>query len=148
MIDISLSNKFPYSGDRVFEQIDTSLKLAKIKKEINEHRVARDEPGLQIIDNTFWVGFLKILSRMTYTTLSDNICELKQIKGHFREYSCVYTIRKRNGNSELEINLRIKLPYGPIGFLLSLMVEPFHKLRLKGEFKRLKKLLDEKAEDK
>lgn len=146
MIEIIISNNLPYTPDRVFEQLNTISELAKIKKELGGHHIARDEPGLQIIDNIFWVGFLKINSRLTFTTLSGNICELKQLKGRFKEYRCTYTVQNHNGSAELEINLRIKLPYGPLGFLLSILVKPFYTFRLNGEFKKLKRLLDEKAE--
>ena len=146
MLEINLFKEYNCSKSELFELIDSIQKLSGIKRSLKNYRIARDEPGLQIIDNAFRIAFIKIYSRLRYTTQPDISSDLKQIKGGFKEYYCLYSLKTEGELTRLDIQLRIKLPYGPIGFIVRKLINPFYKIRLNKEMKAIKKLLNKKPE--
>jgi hypothetical protein len=142
MISLTESRKYRHTQQELFDAIDSIQKLGRIKRELGSFSIARNETGLQIIDARFSFILMKFDSRLKYTAIPDRLTELKQIKGSLKEYSCSYTIREIGSESEVAISLSIKLPYGPLGFLVSLMARPLYAYRLGRELKLLGKLLD------
>jgi len=128
----------------VFEAIESVQKLARFKREISDFRLARDETGLQIIDTALRFIILKFDTRLKYTTMPNRHAELKKLKGRLKEYQCTYTITEKGNDTEITARLIIKLPFGPIGFLISLLARPLYSFRLKRELTLLKKNINER----
>jgi len=141
MIEFQFSRSLFYTSAEVFEQIDNVRRLSRIKKEIRNYRIARDEAGLQIIDVIFGFPYFNMMSRLRYVTHPEKFCELKQIKGSFKEYLCLYTLKQSGLYTELMVYLKIKFPYGPLGFLISKMLMPIISLQLKRELGAIEKQL-------
>lgn len=141
MISLTASRKFRHGKQELFEAIDNIQKLGRVKKDLGNYSVARNETGLQIIDTSFSFLIMKFSTRLKYTARPDRYTELRQIKGRLKEYACTYDIREEGIESEVIITLSIKLPYGPIGFLLGLINKPIYGFRLRRELKTLEKLL-------
>lgn len=140
MISLTASRKYRHTRQELFEAIDSVQKLARVKRELGSFSVARNETGLQIIDAQFGFIVMKFESRLRYTSMPDRLTELKQIKGRLKEYVCTYTIREEGSETEVIINLSIRLPYGPVGFLVSLLARPLYAYRLGRELKLLDKI--------
>lgn len=140
MISLTASRKYRHTRQELFEAIDSVQKLARIKRELENFRVARSETGLQIIDARFGFIVVRFDTRLRYATWPDRSTELKQIKGRMKQYLCTYTIREEGSECEVIINLSIKLPYGPVGFLVSLLARPLYAWRIGHELKLLDKI--------
>lgn len=125
-----------------FSFLEDIHKLAVFKKEIRDYKVARDEEGLQIIDTDYRLPLLRIPTRLKYTTRPEKLAELKQIKGKFKEFLCTYRLEGAGANTELTIDLRVRLPYGPLGFILSPLFKPLMKSRLKNEIRTLEERIN------
>ena len=142
MISLTASRKYRHTRQELFESIDSIQKLGRIKRELGSFSIARNETGLQIIDAQFSFILMKFESRLKYTAIPDRLTELKQIKGRLKEYTCAYNINETGSESEVLISLSIKLPYGPLGFLVSLLARPLYAYRLGRELKLLGKILE------
>ncbi len=141
MIEFWFSRSLLCTSAEVFEQIDNVRSLSRIKKGIRNFRIARDEAGLQIVDVIFGFPYCNMMSRLRYATHPEKSCELKQIKGSFKEYVCLYTLKQSGLYTELTVYLKIKFPYGPFGFLISKMLMPIVSLQLKSELGAIEKKL-------
>ncbi len=141
MINLSETKSFSCGKEAIFEIIEDIRKLGLIKKEMKNLSVAREEPGLQIVDTEMIFFPLKIRSRLQYTTRPERYTELKQIKGLFKQYLCEYTITDTGLKSDLRISLKIKLPFFPLGFIISQLYKPICKLRLYREFSVIGKMI-------
>ncbi len=137
MISILTSKTIPAPARDVFESIETVQKLARFKREISNFRLARDEMGLQIIDITLHFILMQFDSRLKYTSLPHRHAELKILKGRLKEYVCTYTIAEEGTATNITAKLTIKLPYGPIGFLVGCIARPLYAYRLKRELRLL-----------
>lgn len=140
MISLTATRKYRHTRQELFEAIDSIQKLGRIKRELGSFSIARNETGLQIIDARFSFILMKFESRLKYTAIPDRLTELKQIKGRLKEYTCAYTINETGSESDVTISLSIKLPYGPLGFLVSLLARPLYAYRLGRELKLLDKI--------
>ncbi len=141
MISLTASKKFRHTEQEIFEAIDNVRKLGRIKRELGEFTVARSETGLQIIDTRFSFIVMKFDSRLTYVTRPNQFAELKQIKGKLKKYTCTYTLRDEDLECEVIVNLSIKLPYGPLGFITALLAKPLYAFRLGRELRALERIL-------
>ncbi len=137
MIDIQISRTYQGTVAELFGAIDTVHKLAAVKPSLGRYRTARDEAGLQIIDTALPYVFLRLSTRLRYTTNTEKYCELEQIKGSFSAYSCRYTFRASGASVALTVRLMVSFPLGPIGFLLGLLFAPLEKFRLSRELSRI-----------
>jgi hypothetical protein len=139
MIRVTLKKSYNCQRQDLFSQFQSMQKLLAVKKNFAAHRIARDEPGLQIVDTSVRILFLSYGTRLKYTTRPETSAELKQIHGKFREYLCLYEFMDSGINTDLTVSLRIKFPLGPIGFLVSLLLKPVVLLQFKRELKRIEK---------
>ena len=139
MIRITLKKSYNCQRQDLFSQFQSMQKLLAVKKNFAAPRIARDEPGLQIIDTSVRILFLSYGSRLKYTTRPETSAEVKQIHGKFKEYLCLYEFTDSGIHTDLTVSLRMKFPLGPIGFLLSLLLKPVVSLQLKRELKRIEK---------
>lgn len=139
MISIIKSKTISAPARDVFESIESVQKLSRFKREISNFRLARDETGLQIIDITLGFIIMQFESRLKYTSVPHRYAELKILKGRLKDYSCAYTIVEKGTTTDINVKLNIKLPYGPLGFLVAGIARPLYAYRLKRELTLLGK---------
>lgn len=133
MISIIISKTIPVSARDVFDSIESVQKLSRFKREISNFKLARDETGLQIIDIALHFILMQFDCRLKYTSVPYRHAELKILKGRLKEYLCTYTIADEGTNTTITAKLNIKLPYGPLGFLVGCIARPLYAYRLKRE---------------
>jgi hypothetical protein len=139
MIKIELQRTLPFPRSEVFTHLDNIRSLSTLKKDVKSYSLVRDEPGLQIADSQIRLPFfLSFNSRLSCTTRLEKYCELKQVKGDFREYLCVYKLSDSPQGTIVSVSLVIRFPLGPAA-LLAYMVAPFMRRRLEGELHRIEK---------
>ncbi len=141
MVRITLTRLFHCKKNELFDIISDIQRLSHIKKDIKEYQVIRDEPGLQIVDVDYNLSLMKVSTRLLYQTRPDMFAELKQIKGDFEKYHCRYNISDSDAGSLLGIDLTMKLPYGPLGFMISKMIKINLNMHLKRELKLIERLV-------
>ena len=139
MIRITITKSYNCLRQDLFSRFESVHILLGAKKNLSPPRIARDEPGLQIIDTSVRILFLGYASRLRYTTEPEKSAELKQIHGEFKEYLCRYEFSDAGIHTNLRVSLRIKFPLGPFGFILSLILKPIVKMQIKRELQRIEK---------
>jgi hypothetical protein len=139
MIKIELERTLPYQRSEVFTHFENIQSLSTLKKDVKSFSLVRDEPGLQIADSHIRLPFfLSFKSRLSCTTRLEKYCELKQVKGDFREYLCIYKLSDSPQGTSISVSLVIRFPLGPAA-LLAYMVAPLMRRRLEGELHRIEK---------
>lgn len=141
MIAIVLKEMYQCDGAQVYSLIEDFQKIARIKPDFRNYRIARNDPGLQIADTTVKILIFKSSTRLRYATIPERSGELKQVSGSFKEYQCRYNINEKSDYTELVISLRIRFRFWPIGFVRSLILKPLFRTRLSQELRTLKEQL-------
>jgi hypothetical protein len=141
MIEIFAVKTYDCVRQDVFNVIDDIHKLTGIRRDIGDYKIAREEHGLQIIDTAIRILFIRFPSRLKYTAMPGRYTELKQIKGSFKIYECTYSLKESAGKTDLSVKLRIQLPYGPIGYVISLMYSPIVRHRVQRELAKIEELV-------
>ncbi len=143
MIRITLARSYHCDRDVLFNIISDIHKLSNIKKDIRGYKVVRDELGLQIVDVNYNLFLMQVNTRLSYITRPGMLAELKQIKGNFESFYCNYHIKDSGEGSILEIDLSLKLPYGPLGFIISKIKMINIRMNLTKELRSIEKLIKE-----
>ena len=140
MITLTASRKYRHTRQELFEAIDSIQKSAH-QRELGSFSIARENEPASGFDARFSFILMKFELRVNYCD-SRPAHELKQIKGRLKEYTCAYNINETGSESEVIISLGIRLPYGPLGFLVSLLARPLYAYRLGRELKLLGKIME------
>lgn len=143
MIRFTLTKSYNCLRRDLFSRFESVHALLGTKKNLTTPRIARDEPGLQIIDTSVRILLMGYATRLKYTTEPEKSAELKQIHGKFKEYLCRYEFRDAGINTNLTVSLRIKFRLGPFGFLLSHLLKPVVKIQINRELQRIEKQIRE-----
>jgi len=142
MISINHQITIECTRDEIFRHFDSIEKLAYLKKEIGAYSVARSEPGLQIIDSVVkFPMFIKTRARLKYTTVPDRSAELKCMKGGIKKYSCAYSLSDHGNATGVVVRLDLAFAFMSPGFLLSFLIAPLMRRRIKREFKLIERLM-------
>ncbi len=130
----------PFDKSNLFRLIEDIEMLSLIKKEIGRYTLARNEPGLQIVDTTLkFPFFIRLRSRLKYTTIPGRRAELKQIKGFLKSFECGYALEDAGEGTSVIVQCAIKFPYGIIGYFFSLIYAPLVSFRLSRELRLMEK---------
>ena len=130
----------PLERSNLFRLIEDIEMLKLIKKEIAGYTLARNEPGLQIIDTVLkFPFFIRLRSRLKFTTMPGRRAELKQIKGSLKGYEVGYALEDAGEGTSVTIRCDYRFPFGIFGYLLSLVCAPFMNLRLSRELRLMEK---------
>ena len=139
MIKIDIQRTIPYPRAGVFTHLEDIRTLSTLKKDIRDITLVRNEPGLQIADAQIRLPFFQSFdARLSCTTRLEKYCELKQVKGGFREYLCIYNLADTPRGTDISVSLTIRFPLGPAA-LLSYVIAPFMRMRLENELLRIEK---------
>ncbi len=141
MIKARLRTTLSCSPKEAFRHFENVAALVALKKELLGARIARSEPGLEIVDAVLRLPFfMRMSARLKYTTVPETFAELKQIKGPLPEYRWAFSFSEIGGNARIEVEAVIRLPLGPIGFMLGLIISPGIKRKMRRELITLEKL--------
>jgi len=141
MITVRLRTTLSCSPGEAFGHFESIAALGGLKKELVGARIVRSEPGLEIADAILRLPvFIRAAARLKYTTVPETFAELKQIKGPFAEYRWTYSFGEIGGMARVDTEAMIRLPLGPIGFLLGLAIGPGIRGKMRRELKTLEKL--------
>ncbi|HSV96716.1 MAG TPA: SRPBCC family protein [Spirochaetota bacterium] len=141
MIKARLRTTLSCSPKEAFRHFESIASLGALKKELLGARIARREPGLEIADAHLRFPFFKhAAARLKYTTVPETYAELKQIKGPLSEYRWAFSFSGIGGNTRVDVEVAIRLPLGPMGFILGLVIGPFIKRKMRRELTTLEKL--------
>ena len=141
MITARLRTTLSCSPKEAFRHFESVAALGSIKKELIGARIARSEPGLEIADAKLRLPFfIRVSARLKYTTIPEAYAELKQIRGPLAEYRFAYTFREIGGIARIDAEAAIRLPFGPIGFILELAFGPCIRRKMRRELTTLERL--------
>ncbi|TAL37884.1 MAG: hypothetical protein EPN93_05285 [Spirochaetes bacterium] len=140
MIKIEIQRTLPFPLAGIFSRLDDIVKLRALKKDIRELSLVRSESGLQIADATIGLPlFLSFRARLSCATRLEKYCELKQVKGEFREYLCIYELSDSQGGTDISVSVTIRFRFG-FAMIISFLIEPLLRRRIEREFARIEKL--------
>lgn len=140
MVKLKISKTYPFSINEVFAAIDHINALSRIKPDLKNYRIVRDEEGLQLIDVAVRFLITRFPLRLKYTTVPMKYCELKMLKGNIRGYEYNYTIEKKDSGAMLTVDCSIKLSLGHL--IVQPLIKAIVKSRINKELKRIEKILN------
>ena len=139
MINVKLTKTYFRSAADIFNAINHINKLARLKTDIHNYRIARDEEGLQLIDVDIRFIVKRFPVRLKYTAVPQKYCELKILKGNLKQYEYRYTVTGDSVSATVTAQCTIKLPFRY--FIVALLVRAIIKRRIKKELTLLEKIL-------
>ncbi|MEW6525140.1 MAG: hypothetical protein AB1444_00565 [Spirochaetota bacterium] len=139
MIKINVSQSYNSSAAEVFAALDHINKLARVKADLKNYRIARDEEGLQLIDVDVRFIIKRYPLRLKYTAVPFKYCELKMLKGALKQYEYRYTVMEDTVSATVTIECSIRLPLRY--FIVAPLLRAILKRRIKKELTLLGKIL-------
>lgn len=139
MVKVILSQSYHHPVAKVFSILDHINKLARLKTDLHSYRIARDEEGLQLIDVDIRFILKRFPIRLAYTAVPQKYCELKMLKGSFKQYEYRYTVRGDSVFTTVTVQCTIKLPFKY--FIVAPLVRAIIKRRIEKELTLLERIL-------